>query len=224
VLRALSVLVLVAALAGTDSLARSNPPQATDSAAAKPAIKKKLIPYPKSRKRDMARYSKRHYKQFKWRLRAPKLIVIHYAVAGSIGSIYNTFRHNRPDPEFHEKPNVCSHFAVGAGGGVFKFVRPTIRCRHVVGLNHVSLGVEHVGFRDADVLNRPAQLNASLRLSKWLRCRFGIPIEGVIGHNESLSSPYYKERVKRFKGRTHGDFKRASMERYRGELRKLGAC
>ncbi|MGH2957761.1 MAG: N-acetylmuramoyl-L-alanine amidase, partial [Solirubrobacterales bacterium] len=199
-------------------------PPSAEAAAAKPALKKKPIPYKKGRKRDMAGYSKRHYGHFKWRLRSPKLVVIHYAEAGSIGSIYNTFAPNRPDPEFHEKPNVCSHFAVSGGGGVFKFVPVSTRCRHVVGLNHVAIGIEHVGFSDSDVLNRPAQLNASLKLTQWLRCRFAIPVEGVIGHNESLSSPYYKELDRRFRGRTHGDFDKASMDRYRSDLQKLGSC
>ena len=145
-------------------------------------------------------------------------------MTGSIGSIYNTFAPDRPDVEFHQLPGVCSHYAVGAGGGIFKFVPPSIRCRHVVGLNHVAIGIEHVGFSDGDILNRPAQLNPSLQLTQWLRCRFGIPIEGVIGHNESLSSPYYKELDPRFKGQTHGDFNKASMDIYRGDLRKLGDC
>ena len=70
----------------------------------------------------MAAYSKRHYGHYKWRLRNPKLIVIHYAVAGSIGAIYNTFAPDNPDPEFGELPGVCSHYAVGAGGGTVKFV------------------------------------------------------------------------------------------------------
>jgi N-acetylmuramoyl-L-alanine amidase len=219
-LAAIGSMIAVAASSG----AGASPGAATEAAAAKPEIRKMLIPYTKKRKRDMAAYSKRHYGAYKWRLRNPKLIVIHYAVAGSIGSIYNTFAPNRPDVEFGELPGVCSHYAVGAGGGAVKFVPPTIRCRHVVGLNHVSIGIEHVGFSDADILNRPAQLSGSLRLVQWLRCRFGIPIEGVVGHNESLSSPYYKELDPRFRGKTHGDFNHASMERYRGELEKLGAC
>ena len=224
-LRLLATAVITAAVMVPVALAGGNPSvSARAAAAAKPAIQKKLIPYPKSRKRDMARYSKRHYGHFKWRLANPKLVVMHYAEAGSIGSIYNTFAPNHPDPEFKEKPNVCSHFAVSGGGGVFKFVPVSTRCRHVVGLNHVAIGVEHVGFSDSDVLNRTAQLNASLKLSQWLRCRFGIPVEGVIGHNESLSSPYYKELDRRFRGRTHGDFKKPSMDRYRGDLQKLGSC
>lgn len=209
---------------GDPSAGKSGVDPARATAAPKPSIRKRLIPYSKKRKREMAAYSKRHYGHYKWRLRNPKLVVIHYAVAGSIGAIYNTFAPDNPDPEFGELPGVCSHYAVGAGGGTVKFVPPSTRCRHVVGLNHVAIGIEHVGFSDSDVLNRPAQLNASLRLSQWLRCRFGIPVSGVIGHNESLSSPYYKELDPRFKGKTHGDFNRASMETYRDELEKLGAC
>jgi N-acetylmuramoyl-L-alanine amidase-like protein len=221
-MRVLAVLVVLALVVGTGAVA-SGEPQA-GSAAAKPTIKKRLIPYPKKRKREMAAYSKRHYGQYKWQLVEPKLIVIHYAAAGSVGAIFNTFAPDRPDVEFHQLPGVCSHYAVGAGGGVFKFVPPSIRCRHTVGLNHVAIGIEHVGFSDGDILNRPPQLNASLQLTQWLRCRFGIPVEGVIGHNESLSSPYYKELDPRFKGQTHGDFNTASMDVYRGDLRKLGDC
>jgi N-acetylmuramoyl-L-alanine amidase len=218
--------VTVLALAVVTGAAASEDRQAGAgaAAAAKPTIKKRLIPYPKKRKREMAAYSKRHYGHYKWALVNPKLVVIHYAVAGSIGAIYNTFAPDRPDVEFHELPGVCTHYGIGAGGGIVKFVPPTIRCRHVVGLNHVSIGIEHVGFSDSDLLNRPPQLNNSLQLSQWLRCRFGIPIEGVIGHNESLSSPYYKELDPRFKGQTHGDFNHASMETYRSALRKLGDC
>jgi N-acetylmuramoyl-L-alanine amidase len=221
-MRVLAVLVVLALVVGTGAVASGEPE--AGSAAAKPTIKKRLIPYPKKRKREMAAYSKRHYGQYKWQLVEPKLIVIHYAAAGSVGAIFNTFAPDRPDVEFHQLPGVCSHYAVGAGGGVFKFVPPSIRCRHTVGLNHVAIGIEHVGFSDGDILNRPPQLNASLQLTQWLRCRFGIPVEGVIGHNESLSSPYYRELDPRFKGQTHGDFNKASMDVYRGDLRKLGDC
>src|SRR4051794_40448705 len=74
------------------------------SSAAKPTIHKMLIPYTKKRKREMAAYSKRHYGQYKWRLNNPKLIVEHYAAAGSVSAVYNTFAPDRPDVEFHELP------------------------------------------------------------------------------------------------------------------------
>ena len=221
VIAILAIAAVVGAGAGTGAGAQ---PTATTSAAPKPPIHKMLIPYPKKRKREMAAYSKHHYGQNKWRLNNPQLIVIHYAVAGSISSIFNTFRTDQPDVEFHELPNVCSHFAVAASGAVYKFVPPTIRCRHTVGLNWTAIGVEHVGFSYQDILGRPAQLNGSLQFVQWLRCRFGIPVSQVIGHNESLSSPFYKELDPRFQGQTHGDWTHADMQTYRADLTKLGDC
>jgi N-acetylmuramoyl-L-alanine amidase len=220
----LAVTAIVVAVGIGAGSGAASPPSAETSAATKPPINKKLIPYPKKRKREMAAYSKRHYGQYKWRLVNPKVIVIHFAQAGNIGAIFNTFRTDHPDVEFHELPNVCSHYAVAASGAVYKFVPPTIRCRHTVGLNWTAVGIEHVGFSDQDILNRPAQLKASLRLTQWLRCKLGIPVSQVIGHNESLSSPFYKELDPRFKGQTHGDWNHADMQIYRSDLAKLGSC
>jgi N-acetylmuramoyl-L-alanine amidase len=94
----------------------------------------------------------------------------------------------------------------------------------VVGLNYISVGIEHVGYTERDVLSRPKQLRASLRLTRWLRCRFHLGVRRVIGHAESLSSPYYRELVPSFRGRTHGDWRHRYMERYRRQLRRLGGC
>jgi N-acetylmuramoyl-L-alanine amidase len=49
-------------------------------------------------------------------------------------------------------------------------------------------------------------------------------VDQVIGHNESLSSPFYKELDPRFKGQTHSDWNHADMQIYRSDLTKLGAC
>ena len=40
----------------------------------------------------------------------------------------------------------------------------------------------------------------------------------MIGHAESLSSPYHRERVAAMRKRTHGDFAPATMRRYRRML------
>jgi hypothetical protein len=197
---------------------------AATATVAKPAIKKRLIPFPDQRKREMAAYSKRHYGDDTYVLSQPKVIVEHYAVAGSIPAIFNTFAPDRPDPELHELPGVCSHYAVGASGKIRQFVPLDIRCRHTVGLTYTAIGIEHVGFSDADILNRPRQLKASLRLTAWLRCRFGIAVSNVIGHNESLSSPFHKELVPALQTQTHGDWKHASMQIYRRKLTALGGC
>jgi N-acetylmuramoyl-L-alanine amidase-like protein/zinc carboxypeptidase len=192
-----------------------------DVDALRPRITRRLIPFSRRRKRETAAYAKRHYGHRTWRLRSPKVIVEHVAVASSVRAVYDSFAPDRRDPELHELPGVCSHFVVGRTGRIYQLVPLGIICRHTVGLNDVAIGIEHVGFRDGDVLGNARQLRASLRLSRWLRCRYGIRRRNVIGHNESLSSPYHHERVRRLRRQTHGDFRRPSMRRYRRRLARL---
>jgi N-acetylmuramoyl-L-alanine amidase len=186
-----------------------------------PAIVRHYIPYPAQRKREMRAYARRHYGIDDYRLRAPKVIVEHVAVAGSTSAVFATFAPDVPDVELHELPNVCSHFVVGADGSVVQMVPLSLMCRHTVGLNYTAIGIEHVGFRDADVLGNARELRASLQLTRWLRCRFAIAVKNVIGHNESLTSPYHRERVAALRRQTHGDLVQASMARYRARLRAL---
>jgi len=172
----------------------------------------------------MAAYSERHYGERTWRLRDPHVIVEHMSEAGSARAVYDTFAPDVPDVELHELPNVCSHFLVANSGQIFRFVNLRTRCRHTVGLNWTAIGIEHVGYADSDVLDDPGQLRASLRLTQWLRCKFRIPVRDVIGHAESLSSPYHRELVPSLKHQTHGDWKHASMQVYRHKLARLGPC
>jgi beta-N-acetylhexosaminidase len=123
----------------------------------------------------------------------------------------------------HELPGVCSHFVVDSDGTIFQLVSTRIMCRHTVGLNWTAIGIEHVGRSDGQVLGNRRQLRASLRLTRWLQGRYRIATRNVIGHNESLSSPYHRERVARLRRQTHGDFRHASMRRYRRALSRLPA-
>jgi N-acetylmuramoyl-L-alanine amidase len=194
------------------------------ASAARPPIVKWLIPFGPKRKREMAAYSERHYGEHTWRLVHPKVIVEHMSEAGSAAAVRNTFAPDVPDVELHELPNVCSHFVVAASGRIFELVNLRTRCRHTVGLNWTAIGIEHVGYADSDALNDPAQMQASLRLTQWLRCKFHIEVKNVIGHNESLSSPYHRENVPSLRNQTHGDWRHSSMRIYRKRLRALGPC
>jgi N-acetylmuramoyl-L-alanine amidase len=170
----------------------------------------------------MAAYSRRHYGIDDYRLRDPHVIVEHVTAGTTFASAWNTFARDVPDVELHELPGVCSHFIVDTDGTIYSIVSTAIMCRHTVGLNYTSIGIEHVGLTDADVLGNARQMKASLALTRWLRCTRGIDMANVIGHNESLSSPYHRERVARLRTQTHGDMKPASMQVYRRKLRKLG--
>jgi N-acetylmuramoyl-L-alanine amidase len=172
----------------------------------------------------MAAYSERHYGDHAWRLRRQRVSVEHWAETGSASAVFNTFAPDVPDPELHELPNVCAHFVVSGDGRIYQLVSLRIRCRHTVGLNWTAIGIEHTGFSDAEVLGNQRQMHASLRLTRYLRCRFKIKLRNVIGHNESLSSPYHRERVASLRGQTHGDWRHSSMQAYRRRLHHLGPC
>ena len=186
----------------------------------KPPIHDWLIPYGTKRRGQMAAYSKRHYGRGGWRLRRVELIVEHMAATTSARSVHNTFAANRPDVEFGELPGVCAHYLIAANGRIYRLVPLAIRCRHTVGLNHLSIGIEHVGQTPAEVLRNPRQLQASLSLTRWLRCRFDLPPSRTIGHAESLSSPFHKELIPAFRNRTHGDWRSPYMHQYRTKLRR----
>jgi N-acetylmuramoyl-L-alanine amidase len=196
-------------------------------AAPRPHIIWDPIPFHSARKAQMVAYARRHYGSFMaptYRLLHPRVIVIHFTETPSFRSTFNTFAADTPDPELHELPNTCAHFAIDVRGGIHQLVPLGISCRHAVGLNWTAIGIEHVGYSDADVLADSAQMSASLRLVRWLRCRYRIAIRDVIGHNESLSSPYHREDVPALRTQTHADFNQAHMNLYRRRLARAGGC
>jgi N-acetylmuramoyl-L-alanine amidase len=184
------------------------------------------IPFGSVRKAQMTAYVRRHYGSFMkptWRLVNPHVIVIHYTDA-SYSSTFNTFANDVPDSELHELPATCAHFVIDASGTIHQLVSLQTMCRHTVGLNWTAIGIEHVGFSDGQVLGDARQMSSSLHLVHWLQCRFNINTKSVIGHNESLSSPYHHEDVPSLRTQTHADFDHRDMQTYRARLRKLGGC
>jgi len=186
-----------------------------------PPVVHRPIPFGATRRAEMTRYAQRHYGLHTFRLQQPRVIVEHYTETSTFSAAYNTFAPDVPDSELHELPGTCAHYVVDPRGTIYQLVALSTMCRHTVGLNWTAIGIEHVGFSDAQVLGDRRQLAASLRLTQWLRCRFHIRVRDVIGHNESLSSPYHQENVARLRTQTHDDFKRADMRVYR---RMLGRC
>lgn len=212
-------IALAAALAALPTAAAT-----ARAAVPKPTIVAKPIPFTAKRKREMAAYAERHYGIDGYRLAHPHVIVEHYTETTTFSAAYNTFAPDLPDSELHELPATCAHFVIDRDGTIYQLVSTAIMCRHTVGLNWTAIGIEHVGMSDADVLGDRAELAASLRLTRWLRCRYGIAVKDVIGHAESLSSPYHRERVARLRTQTHGDMRHADMAVYRRELAAKGGC
>lgn len=206
-----------AAFAGRDA----EPARTTAARVERPPIVYRWIPFPQRRKEEMRAYARRHYGIDSYRLTEPHVVVEHYTGSDSFASVYNTFAADVPDVELHELPGLCTHFVVDRDGTIYQLVSLRLMCRHTVGLNYTAYGIEHVGTSDAAVMGRPAQLGASLRLTRWLQGRSRIRSRDVIGHSESLSSPYHRERVARLRRQTHGDFSAATMREYRRRLAQL---
>jgi len=186
-----------------------------------PRIVKDLIPFGARREQEMRAYDIEHYGIDSYKLVDPHLIIWHYTESATFQSVWNTFADDVPDVTYHELPQVCAHFVIDTDGTIHQLVPLDIACRQVVGLNYTAIGIENVGFSDQQVMGDAAQFHSALELTRWLRCTRHIAVSGVIGHNESLSSPYYRELVPAFRGQTHLDFNRADMDIVRAKVAAL---
>jgi beta-N-acetylhexosaminidase len=185
---------------------------------AAPPIVHDPIPFGAKRIAETRAYAVRHYGLHRARLIAPKVIVEHMTENSSFSATFNTFAPDVADPELHELPATCAHFVIDPSGTIHQLVSLKWICRHTVGLNWTAIGIEHVGFSEAGVLGSVKMLRASLRLTRWLQAKYGIADQDVIGHAESLSSPYHHEAVPRLRTQTHGDWPRRFMVKYRRDL------
>jgi N-acetylmuramoyl-L-alanine amidase len=196
-------------------------PGAVKAPPPKPAIIVKPIPFGAARRAETTAYARRHYGLNTWRLVHPHVIVEHYTASNSFSAAYSTFAADAPDSELHELPGTCAHFVIDTDATIYQLVSLSTMCRHTVGLNYTAIGIEHVGTSDAQILGNPRQLHASLALTAWLMNRYGIQLRNVIGHNESLTSPYHQERVSAWRCQTHGDWTSGDMKVYRRRLAAL---
>jgi N-acetylmuramoyl-L-alanine amidase len=209
------------AAGGTGSTsAPATEPRPGDSSptAARPSIVQRPIPFGAKRRDEMRAYARRHYGLDSFRLQGPKVIVEHYTAGDTFRSAYDTFARDVPDVELHELPAVCAHFVVDRDGTIYQLVALNNMCRHTVGLNDSAIGIEQVGRSAREIVDRPAQISAVVRLTAWLRCRHAIALRNVIGHNESLSSPYHHENVAALRRQTHADWTRAEMAPVRARI------
>ena len=173
---------------------------ATTASAPRPPITVKLIPFGATRKAQMADYSRHHYHQHTWKLTDPKVVVLHHTDGANWQSAWSTFANNTAYN--NEKPGVSAHFIVGKDGTIYQCLPLTVRGRHAIGMNWTAIGIEFVQesrsgkdghWMDQQILHRPKQIGAGLRLVGYLRSRFGIKKNNVVGHATANASPYFKD-------------------------------
>lgn len=127
----------------------------------------------------------------------PKVIVLHWTGPGSLDSTWNTFAPStlggRPGLQGAGALNVSAHYAVDRDGTIVRLLPDDRFARHVIGLNHVSIGVENVGGGDKMPLTE-AQVEANAALVRHLVGQHGIT--HLIGHHEYRKMeghPYFHE-------------------------------
>jgi N-acetylmuramoyl-L-alanine amidase len=221
---ALAVAVALVGVGDAQGQPLGSPPKAHGDHPHPPPIDNDPIPYGSKRKAQMAGYSRRHYGKREWRLRSHRAIVLHFTDTSTYGPVWNTFASN--DPNLGESPGVCSHFVVGKEGNVHELVQPNVRCRHTIGLNQLSIGIEMVQeegrgshWADRQILQRRHQSDRAVRLVAWLKSRFGIKMRNVIGHSMANSSPLFEDQ----EGwqNDHTDWQRQDVETFRHRVRRL---
>ena len=132
----------------------------------------------------------------------PRVVVVHYTAIPTLEATFRVFRAAAIDAgrtlvADHGRLNVGIQFVVDRDGKVYRLFPETSMVRHVIGLNHVAIGIENVGSQDlsaAQLQGRvpgdgngqqltPAQLEANVALIRLLKLRHP-SLEWVIGHHE----------------------------------------
>lgn len=131
----------------------------------------------KTKLRLIADYAKKNYGLESYKLDTPRMIVVHYTAYGKLSAAINTFK-----PDFINKSlNVGIHYLVDKDGTIFNLMPDTIVARHVIGFNHVALGIENVANDSTDLTE--AQVESNAKLIRFLSNKYPT-IEYMIGHHE----------------------------------------
>lgn len=125
----------------------------------------------------------------------PKIIVVHYTVIPTLEETMTYFQPNRIASDRglvadSGALNVGVQFVVDRDGTIYQSYPANVMSRHVIGLNHVAIGIENIGSAD---LGAPAtanqqpltqeQLNANVSLIRYLQSIYP-SIQFMIGHFE----------------------------------------
>ncbi len=215
------VIAAVAIIAAPAFAASSSATRA--AAAPRPTIVKKYIRYGDHRKQQTIGYNKRHYRQATYKLTKPRAIVLHHTAGADWRSAWYTFDGNTAYNG--EKPGVSAQFIIHKDGTIYQTMPLAYRARHCIGMNWVSFGIEFVQetragkdghWMDRQILNRPMQVNAGLKLVRWLQDKYGIRSADVVGHATANGSRFFRDYTGIRNGA--GDWFAAEVKAFRSRL------
>jgi N-acetyl-anhydromuramyl-L-alanine amidase AmpD len=131
-------------------------------------------------------YNEVNYGMADYRLHEPKIIVIHYTAIPGLQQTLGYFKADSLDSERtkikkHNVLNVGIHYVIGKDGSIFNLLADSIVARHLIGFNHVALGIENVARDSTDLTS--AQLESNIKLVRYLSQKYA-SIDYLIGHQE----------------------------------------
>lgn len=141
-------------------------------------------------------YCLENYGVASYRLDNPQIVLVHFTVVPTLEETVELFKKDSIDSKRanisqFSQLNVGIHYIVDKDGSIYKLVPDSVIARHVIGFNHVSIGIENIA-KDASELTT-AQLESNAKLIALLKQR-NPGIAYVVGHHEynNRSLPHFK--------------------------------
>ena len=141
-------------------------------------------------------YNKENYGINSYKLDTPKIIVVHYTAIDDLKATLNLFKQDniassRDYIKDFSSLNVGIHYVVDKDGKIFHLMPDTVVARHLIGFNHVSLGIENIAKDSTDLTS--AQIESDAKLIEFLAKKYP-SVQYMIGHDEynDTSLPHYK--------------------------------
>ena len=153
------------------------------------AIVDRPVPFPQERVDLTRTYIRQHYGVDARDIRiVPRIIVLHWTAIEGLDASYDEFRRptlagGRPELVGAGDLNVSIQFLVDRDGTIYRLMPETWIARHVIGLNYSSIGVENVGGAGGVPDLTQAQVEANIRLVRYLAHKYPT-IHYLIGHHE----------------------------------------
>ena len=116
----------------------------------------------------------------------PKMVVLHWTGLGTLEDSFDAF-YDVKAPNWRQYIggvsglNVSTQFLVDRDGTIYRLMPENYMGRHVIGLNHCSIGIENVGGTDEWPLTKE-QLKSNIWLVKYLAKKYDM--DYLIGHYE----------------------------------------
>jgi N-acetylmuramoyl-L-alanine amidase len=141
-------------------------------------------------------YCEENYGVKRYQLESPKMIVVHYTVIPTLQETIQYFSKDsiavdRTQIRKFSRLNVGIHYVIDKNGRIYNLLPDSVVARHIIGFNHVALGIENIAKDSMDLT--AAQLESNVNLIRFLGARHS-SIQYLIGHHEydQVHLPHYK--------------------------------